>query len=161
MTPPHDNEVGGKPYHVVITGAIPGIYSDPAQVLDAIGNVPDADVRSFETFDNAVTFWQHVLRICAVRVILAGPADAAPHPVPRTQKRYIKPTRIALSSYAMKGPGPILQLDELNEEKFCYKSDGEDKEGVKWVVINGRRPGIYSSWFVLVGLLFCSTKTHI
>ena len=49
-TPPHDSEVKGQAFYVVVSGAIPGIYSDPAQVLDAICNIPDSDVRSFETF---------------------------------------------------------------------------------------------------------------
>ena len=84
-TPPHDSEVKGQAFYVVVSGAIPGIYSDPAQVLDAICNIPDSDVRSFETFDKAVSFWQHILRTHAVHVILAGPADVAPRPLPCTQ----------------------------------------------------------------------------
>ena len=158
--PPHDEKIDGTLFNVVISGAIPGIYSNPAEVLYAIRNVPDANVRSFETFDQAVIFWQHVLRIRAVRVILATPADATPLPVPRTQRRHLKPTRIAFSSYEIKGPGRDLSIEALRGEQFCYEHDGEnnDDHGVKWVVITGRRPGIYSSWFVQTELLFFSAN---
>ena len=63
LGPPHDEKIDGTLFNVVISGAIPGIYSNPAEVLYAIRNVPDANVRSFETFDQA-SHAQSIFEVC-------------------------------------------------------------------------------------------------
>jgi hypothetical protein len=106
-----------------------------------------------------VAFWQDALRTHIVHPLDAEDTMTEPRPpmlLCGGSKRYLKPSRIALTSFDIRGPASELSIQNLIEGPYEYDfsdpATGEETTGEEtyWVVIKGRRPGIYNSWFVVI-----------
>ena len=156
--PDHSQQVptdgGAKPpsIYVVVRGLVPGIYTDASAVVEAVCNVSAPHVRQFSTNDEARAFWRHALLIRAVHAIMVEAADADLYPIPQppgTGRRHLKPSWIAGTSLRIQGPARSLCIGELRSELYNYTLDsGAPADGEHWIVIIGRKPGIYNSWYV-------------
>ena len=76
-------------------------------------------------------------------------APTHPHRSRTSPIRYLKPSRLAGTSLEVKGPARVINIQDLCEGEYHYNlSPTENRDGVRWIVIKGRQPGVFQSWFV-------------
>jgi hypothetical protein len=136
-------------FYVVLSGVRPGIYTTMPEVLDNICNVPGADVRAVASQEDATLILHAALRSDGVHGIFPRSpyADFQIPPQVSRARPSLKPSKIATTKLGVKGPVKSLTLEELHDGPYQYyhvPRGGPDT--VKWIVIKGRRPGIYGSW---------------
>ena len=151
-------------FYVVVCGQVPGIYTDVSAVVEAVCNIPASHVWHFNTYDEAKAFWRHALIIRAIQPIVVEATTADLHPIPQSyggKRRYLKPSRIASTSLLIQGPARSLSFADLGTESYNYATvTGNSGDGERWIVIAGRKPGIYYSWYALAPLISISVPLN-
>jgi hypothetical protein len=130
-------------YYVVLRGVVPGIYTTMLEALQNICNVSKPDIRCYPSQEEANMIWNMALLARAPHAVPAR-SPYAEFETPPEPPRPRSASTIA-SMRGAKGPANELSIEDLREGPYHYTLNIDD--GVKWVVIKGRVPGIYTSWY--------------
>lgn len=175
-----------NPIYVVFRGRVPGVYTTEADLLRNITNLEGTHFASFVRPAEATSAWCDALANEKVHPI----EETNPSPLRLWEDRpaYFNSVEIAASSgvpldsvgvarrarrsakshisrllelvldSALEGPGPKLTSAELAQQEFHQPSNSE---GAKWIVLQGRKPGIFDTWYAFLFLTDTSLITHL